>query len=140
MVSGRRRRAGRALGPGCVLVLALAGCGGAGEREADASAAAAAFEKALAGGDRAAQCSALAPQTRAEVEDSEEETCVDAVGAQDLPAGGPVSGVDVYGRQARVVLASDTLFLAQFPGGWKIVAAGCRPRPGQPYQCSVKGG
>jgi hypothetical protein len=48
--------------------------------------------------------------------------------------------VDVYGRQARAVLASDTLFLSQFSDGWKIVAAGCEPRPGRPYQCSVKGG
>ncbi|MDQ0585580.1 hypothetical protein QF030_007758 [Streptomyces rishiriensis] len=84
-------------------------------------------------------CSALAPQTRSEVEDSEKKVCPDAVSSQSLTAGGPLRRVDVWGRQARAVLASDTLFLSQFPDGWKIVAAGCRPRPGRPYQCSVKG-
>ena len=34
----------------------------------------------------------------------------------------------------------DTVFLAHFPTGWKITAAGCRPRPQRPYQCEIKGG
>jgi hypothetical protein len=122
------------------LLLGAAACGGAGERSASASAAATAFEQALNEGDQAALCAALAPQTRGEVEDASKQTCVDAISSQDLPAGGRVRGVDVYGNQARAVLTSDTLFLSQFPDGWRIVAAGCRPRPGRPYQCSVKGG
>lgn len=121
-------------------MLALAGCGGAGERSAGVSAAATAFEQVLDSRDGAALCAALAPQTRGEVEDSEKKPCADGIGAQDIPAGGPVRSVDVYGRQARAVLASDTLFLSQFPDGWKVVAAGCRPRPAQLYQCTVKGG
>lgn len=48
--------------------------------------------------------------------------------------------VDVYGNQARAVLATDTLFLSRFAAGWKVVAAGCSPRPEQPYQCRVNGG
>ena len=32
------------------------------------------------------------------------------------------------------------LFLSQFPDGWKVVAAGCIPQPGRPYQCTVEGG
>ncbi|WP_189111633.1 hypothetical protein [Streptomyces camponoticapitis] len=48
--------------------------------------------------------------------------------------------MDVFGRQARAVLVSDTLFLSQFPDGWKVVPAGCEPHPGHPYRCSVKGG
>ncbi|MFJ9041759.1 hypothetical protein ACIRF8_34975 [Streptomyces sp. NPDC102406] len=70
---------------------------------------------------------------------SEKKPCADAIGTQDLSPAGPVRDVDVYGRQARAVLASDTLFLSRFPEGWKVVAAGCRPRAGQPYQCAVKG-
>lgn len=138
-MNGRRRRSTRILFP-CALLLSLAACGGTAERSAKVSDAAAAFEKALSGGDRAALCAALAPETRGGVEDAEKKACVDAIGAQGLPAGGPIRDVDVWGRQARAILASDTLFLSQFPDGWKIVAAGCRPRPGQPYQCSVKGG
>jgi hypothetical protein len=56
------------------------------------------------------------------------------------PAEG-VRRVDVHGRQARVRLAGDTLFLARFDAGWKVVAAGCEPQPDeQPYDCMVKGG
>nr|WP_236072294.1 hypothetical protein [Streptomyces polyasparticus] len=84
-------------------------------------------------------CRALAPATRAELEQSSEATCTDSVLGEDLPYGGRGRTVDVHGRQARVVLQHDTLFLSQFPDGWKIVAAGCRPQRSQPYQCRVKG-
>ncbi|MGW7613586.1 hypothetical protein ACWGKW_41400 [Streptomyces sp. NPDC054766] len=124
----------------CALMGGLTACGAPGERVDAASGAAKAFEQAVGGGDRAAMCAALAPQTRSEVEDSEKKICAEAISEEDLPDGGPVRRVDVWGHQARAVLASDTLFLSQFPGGWKIVAAGCRPQSGQPYQCSVKGG
>jgi hypothetical protein len=139
-MSGQRRHVTRVLVTVCGLVLGLAACGGAGEREASASEAATVFEQARDAGDRTALCAALAPNTRGELEDSEKKACVDVIDAQEVPAGGPVDRVEVYGRQARVRLASDTLFLSQFRDGWKIVAAGCRSRPGQPYQCSVKGG
>ncbi|MEV5886330.1 hypothetical protein AB0L74_27060 [Streptomyces sp. NPDC052020] len=59
---------------------------------------------------------------------------------QQLPQAGAVRTVDVYGGQARVVLGHDTVFLARFPAGWKVTAAGCRPRADQPYQCEIKGG
>lgn len=136
----QRRRITRTMLPLGAVLLGLTACGGPGEREADASAAATAFERDLDGGDRTAMCAALAPNTRSEIEDAEKKACADAIGAQDLPAGGAVRAVDVYGRQARATLASDTLFLSQFSDGWKIVAAGCRPQPGRPYHCSVKGG
>lgn len=139
-MSGQGRRFTRARPPSlCLFLLVLAACGGAEQRSANVSTAATAFEEALNEGDRAALCTALAPQTRKEVESAAKKVCVDAIEAQNLPAGGPVRGVDVHGRQARAVLASDTLFLSQFQDGWKIVAAGCKPRPGQPYECSVKG-
>ncbi|MFE7113375.1 hypothetical protein ACFU98_44980 [Streptomyces sp. NPDC057575] len=98
------------------------------------------FERAIGSGDAAAACAALAPESRNEVAESGKSVCADAIPEARLPAGGPVRTVDVYGQQARVVLASDTLFLSQFADGWKIVAAGCQPRTGHPYQCSVKGG
>ncbi|MET9594197.1 hypothetical protein ABZY45_25205 [Streptomyces sp. NPDC006516] len=139
-MSGRGRHAPRALIALCALVPVLAGCGGPGERGDQVKGVARTFERALDGDDRAALCAALAPETRSKVEDSEKKPCLDAIDAQDLPAGGPVRSVDVYGRQARAVLRSDTLFLSRFQDGWKIVAAGCVPRSGRPYQCSVEGG
>lgn len=139
-MSGPRRHVGRVSLLLVALTCPLAACGSTDGREADVSAAATSFERALRGGDPTAVCAALAPQTRRETEESERKPCADAVAGLNLPAGEPLDGVDVYGRQARAVLASDTLFLSQFPDGWKIVAAGCRPRSGQPYQCAVKGG
>jgi hypothetical protein len=32
------------------------------------------------------------------------------------------------------------LSLAGFPGGWRVVAAGCRPRGQRPYDCVIDGG
>ncbi|QES47254.1 hypothetical protein DEJ50_04825 [Streptomyces venezuelae] len=46
---------------------------------------------------------------------------------------------EAYGRQAIVRMAGDTLFLSLFTAGWKVVAAGCTPRPGRPYDCLIKG-
>ncbi len=123
-------------------VSALAvGCGGADGRDFGARAAAAAFERALAAYDATALCTALAPGTRDELESSAKAPCARSIAAEDLPTGGAARTVDVYGRQARVVLDADTLFLSRFPGGWKVVAAGCRPDGAdRPYACEIKGG
>ncbi|MDH6515221.1 hypothetical protein M2164_001700 [Streptomyces sp. SAI-208] len=123
-----------------LLGLVLAGCGSPGERRSDAEAAAGGFERLLRADDPAGLCTALAPETRSELEESEKESCAKAISSQDIPLGGTTHRVDLYGRQARVVLDADTLFLSLFPDGWKVVAAGCTPRPGRPYQCTLQGG
>ncbi|MET7733382.1 hypothetical protein ABZT02_18710 [Streptomyces sp. NPDC005402] len=123
-----------------LLGLVLSGCGSVGERRSDAEAAATGFERSLRAHDPAGLCTALAPETRSELEQSEKASCEKAIASQDIPLGGIAHRVDLYGRQARVVLDADTLFLSLFPDGWKVVAAGCTPRPGQPYQCTLQGG
>lgn len=140
-------RCARAIRRGCrggVLLAVLAattGCGAAaGEREEAASAAATGFTGALQRADGRRACALLAPRTLDELEKSEQTSCDRAVIQERLPAGDTVRGVDVYGGQARVVLTDDTLFLAHFPTGWKVTAAGCTPRPQQPYDCAVQGG
>lgn len=122
-----------------VAVVALAGCGQLSGREDAAAASALRFEERLAASDSPGLCAALAPATREELEESAEQDCVAAVTEADLPEGGPVRRVDVYGQQARVVLDTDTLFLAAFADGWRVTAAGCEPRPRQPYSCELKG-
>ena len=129
---------------GTVMLLALLGpalgaCGTAGDRSSDVAGAAAAFERMLRAHDGSGLCAALAPETRSAVEESEKKDCAQAITAEELPMGGATRHVDVYGRQARAVMASDTLFLSQFPDGWKVVAAGCTPQSGRPYQCTVEG-
>ncbi|MGI5399221.1 hypothetical protein ACQEVG_07150 [Streptomyces sp. CA-135486] len=97
------------------------------------------FERAVHAGDNTAACELLAPGTRSEGEESGQKPCAVALGEEQLPSGGAVRAVEVYGQQAMVTLERDTLFLSQFPGGWRVVAAGCRPEAGKPYQCQVKG-
>ncbi|MBT2487995.1 hypothetical protein J7E96_05490 [Streptomyces sp. ISL-96] len=96
--------------------LALSACSSVVAREDAAASAALSFEENLRGGQ--------------------------ALLGLELPSAGELRRVDVYRRQARVVLDSDTLFLSSFPDGWKVVAAGCEPQsePELPYRCDVKGG
>ncbi|MEV6211480.1 hypothetical protein [Kitasatospora sp. NPDC051914] len=122
-----------------VLVAGTAGCGQLSGREDAASAVVNRFEQDAARGDGAAMCAALAPGTREELEDQEESDCEQAVTGLGLPDGGTLRRVDVFGQQARAVLQGDTVFLSAFPGGWKVTAAGCEPRPGMPYRCDLKG-
>ncbi|KAF4407628.1 MULTISPECIES: hypothetical protein [Streptomyces] len=129
-----------AAGCAAAAVLTITGCGSLDERRTAASEAALAFEEALRTGDGAAACEALAPGTRDELVKSSGALCPRAVLEEELSPAGTVRRVDVHGRQARVRLAGDTLFLAGFDDGWKVVAAGCEPRPEQPYDCTVKGG
>jgi hypothetical protein len=118
----------------------LTACGTLGEREAAASRAAVRFEESIQRADGTRACAALAPQTRQELQQSAKTSCRKAFFEERLSPAGTVREVQVYGRQARVVLSTDTLFLSVFPAGWKITAAGCAPRAHQPYQCQIKGG
>ncbi|MGI5401244.1 hypothetical protein ACQEVG_17650 [Streptomyces sp. CA-135486] len=122
------------------MLITVSGCGGAGTRAADASARAEEFERTVHGGSLIAACALLAPQTRSELEDSGHMKCAAALEEEQLPVGGAVRDTAVYGQQAMVKLHGDTLFLSLFPGGWRVVAAGCVPEAGKPYQCQIKGG
>lgn len=121
-------------------VAAVAGCGTVAQRQDDVRDTTAVFERALGEGAYDRVCAVLAPATVQELEQSAGSGCAKALGEESLSAGGAVRRTDVYGNQARAVLSSDTLFLSHFTSGWKVVAAGCAPRPGEPYQCRIKGG
>ncbi|MBW5484639.1 hypothetical protein GPJ59_22860 [Streptomyces bambusae] len=117
----------------------MCGCGAPAAREDAAGRAGLAFEEALATGDHARACALLAPSTREQLEQDEQESCTRALPAEELPRAVGLRGVEAYGRQALVRMSGDTLFLSLFTGGWKVVAAGCTPQPDQPYRCLVKG-
>lgn len=118
--------------------LGASGCATVGERAVAAEAAARSFERALTASDSVRVCDALAPATREELE--ADAPCGPALDALRLPSEtGPVERVDVYGSQARVVFEHDSVFLASFPNGWRVTAAGCTPRSGRPYRCELKG-
>jgi hypothetical protein len=49
--------------------------------------------------------------------------------------------VEVAGESAQVRLDGQVIFLAHFPDGWRVTAAGCvreDPDPAVPYECEVQ--
>ncbi|MFF0204475.1 hypothetical protein [Streptomyces sp. NPDC005017] len=123
----------------CAMVLGPAGCAGPSARQNAAAAAATAFAAAVASGDHVRACRLLAPQTREELVQDEQRDCPAALASQELPGASGVEDVQSYGRQAMVRMPGDTLFLSLFTVGWRVVAAGCTPRPERPYDCLIKG-
>lgn len=98
------------------------------------------FESAIAGSDWGAACVVLAPETKAELEQSSGKSCPAALEEEDLPDPGSRRAASVFGTAAQIRFARDTLFLARFRTGWKLTAAGCSPVPGHPYDCQLQGG
>ena len=120
-------------------LVGVSGCTGPGADEA--ARVAESFDQ-LASSDAAQACALLAPGTRAEVEKAAKKSCAEALGDEGLPDPSAVSGVDVFGHDAIVRFSGDTVFLARFPEGWRVTAAGCQPGPSdqKPYDCNVSGG
>jgi hypothetical protein len=88
--------------------------------------------------DAEVRCDLLAPTTRTAFEQSESAPCSEAIG--DLPLqGGGVESVEIWGGDAQVKVAGDTVFLAETSAGWRITAAACRPQAEAPYDCEVDG-
>jgi hypothetical protein len=121
-------------------LLAVGGCGSVGDREAAASSVAVRMLTAVDGQDAAQACAVLAPETVSKLEDSAGKPCTEAILDEDLPKPGAVTGTAVYGQWAQVRLSDDTIFLAVFDHGWRVVAAGCSARGDQPYDCTLQGG
>ena len=120
-------------------LLLLAGCGTDG-RAAAVTSVATRMLQAVAQSDGTTACDLLAPRTAAELADSEDKSCSDAILQQHLPAPGRTRSAQVFGQWAQVRLDGDTVFLAAFPDGWRVVAAGCTPRrEDEPYNCTVQG-
>jgi hypothetical protein len=137
MVSNRRICVTAAVIAACV---GMAACGSVSERETSAARVADRFLTAVADGDGASACDVLTPDAVTTIEDDSGEPCADAVLDEDLPTPRPPTDTAVYGQWARVRLGDEAVFLAMFPGGWRVAAAGCRPRGERPYDCAVDGG
>lgn len=119
-------------------VTALAGCASAEVSEAEQTVRS--FQQALRS-DPGEACALLAPASRQEVQDAAQSDCATALQDAGLPDSGAVRAIDIAGHSARVVLDTDTVFLALFDDGWRITAAGCTPAADDalPYDCTVKG-
>jgi hypothetical protein len=118
---------------GAALVL-LGGCGNVADD--DVARVATAFAQDAQ--DAAARCALLAPSTQATLAKQESSACPDAIGNVQAGTGRLVS-VQVWGEEAQVKLTDDTFFLTRTSAGWKILAAGCKPRSQeQPYDCELQ--
>jgi hypothetical protein len=114
---------------------ALTGCSSTQVPEVERVAAA--FEDTA--GDAQERCDLLAPTALSALEETAGEPCVEAI--EDLPLEpGEVESVEVWGRDAQVVTTGDTVFLSQMEGGWRVIAAACRPNGEAPYDCEVEAG
>lgn len=121
------------------IAFAVSGCGALAPDESAAAATATAFRAALHRSDGAAACSLLSPETVHAVAQSAGKPCPQAILEEHLGGTGSPVRVDAYGQNARVVFGDDVVFLADFPQGWRLTAAGCTPRGDRPYDCLVKG-
>ena len=121
---------------GIVVALALSGC--APSEQDDATRAADQFVAAVRDGDSQKACSLLAPATVEELEQSSGGVCADAVLDEAAVAGERVS-VKTFGTMSQVRYADDVVFLSRFDAGWRVLAAGCRARQGEPYSCGIEG-
>jgi hypothetical protein len=98
------------------------------------------FYAALGVGDGAKACALLAPSTRSELEQSAKRPCDRVIVQEGVPHPGVRRSLQVFGTMAQVRFSHDTMFLARFNDGWKVMATTCKAVPGEPYSCSVKGG
>jgi len=138
----RRRRMCWSSSALVLLAVVLTGCSSPQDRPVQDVARS--FAGAIRVGDGTRACEMLAPASKEELEQSTQQACPDAILEEALPARGPslVGDTQVFGTAGRVRLGGETLFVARFRSGWKVMAAGCTsPRPGRdvPYECLVKG-
>jgi len=119
-------------------VLALAGCSSLSPDGAAAGDVALAFSAALRDAEAGQACELLAESTRTGLESRAETPCDSAILEEDLPLADAVVEVAAFGRNARVILDGDVVFLMVEAGDWKVLAAGCEFRSTQPYDCSLE--
>ncbi|HEX4816149.1 MAG TPA: hypothetical protein VFV66_25675 [Nonomuraea sp.] len=116
---------------------ALAAVSGCAVDTASPARAAERFHAALAAHREEAACGMLSRKTAEKLPDPGQ-SCAGALRELRLGPGGTATAVTVWGEEAQVRLAGDTLFLHRFSDGWRVRAAGCEPVRDLPYECEVE--
>jgi hypothetical protein len=119
------------------VLLLCTGCGSTHEDEVEQVAER--LHAAIRAEDGAAACELLSENAQEELQQSGD-SCEVAVLEAGLSPDGRVEKVSVYDTSGQVRYDDDVVFLADFPEGWKVIAAGCVPQPDAPYDCKVQGG
>ena len=97
------------------------------------------FHAALDAEDGAAACDRLSQDAQEELASSGD-SCEAAILESGVASKGRVEKVQVFDTAAQVRYDEDVVFLADYPDGWKIIAAGCTPEAEAPYDCQIDGG
>ena len=125
------------------LVTSLAGAGcGTGDDERRVRSVTDRFYAALQGhaGERA--CAQLSENTVNALESASGRSCAQAITALPLPGRRTARSI-VYLDSARADVAGaaqgEAAFLDRTARGWRISAAGCRPKGDGPYDCQLEG-
>lgn len=116
-------------------LLGLVGCSAAATPQVRSTAGS--FQTAVRSGDLERACAMLSDQARAALQLTSARPCGQALQDIDLASDQPAT-IEVWGDNAQARWPGGALFLAEFPSGWKITGAGCRPLPNQPYACAVR--
>jgi hypothetical protein len=117
------------------VLLILTGCGGSGATDA-ATRAATAFQSAVQSGSFDEACALLSPEARRSLDDD----CEKALKEAEIEEATGTPRTEVHGQNGLVRWPDEAVFVSRFPGGWRVIAAGCRHRDDRPYDCSVSGG
>jgi hypothetical protein len=134
--SGRSLLDGRAVA--AIAVAALVATGGcASAATSDVQSAAQRFQTAIRDHQPEVACGMLSDEARSSLQSTSARPCDQALDALHLSGAAP-GAIEVWGDNAQVRLPGGALFLAEFSAGWKITGAGCTPRSGRPYACSVR--
>jgi hypothetical protein len=124
-----------------LLSLIAVAVGAAGCRNADTGqveSVAARFQAALERGDGAAACRLLIGDTTAKLTKDQGQPCARAITGQHLTTAA-VRRARVYETHAAAGLVDgQVVFLDHTDRGWRVSAAGCKPRGDQPYECEVE--
>lgn len=97
------------------------------------------FQTTVAARDWPHACALLSEEARTRLESAAASTCSTALPRLRLPEN-PAGGIEVWGHSARARVGAGAVFLARYPDGWRIIAAGCESRgEDRPYDCAVRG-
>jgi hypothetical protein len=98
------------------------------------------FAQAISTSNGELACTLLSAEVSSSLAGAAGIPCSAAVLKKDLPTPSAVRDAERFGHQALVTTDTDTVFLSEFPDGWKIIGVGCQARDDKPYDCAVSGG
>lgn len=96
------------------------------------------FVTAVSENDGEGACAVLAPTTVSELVQATKKPCAEAV-LEEARKAGPRLEASTFGTMSQVRYRDDVLFVTRFESGWRVLAASCTAKAGDPYDCQIAG-